>query len=298
MPGVAFGGALKATMLCIIPQRLLVEAAHQISIVTDPIPAPHEGPAPSIDGTAYLRARNKRLAQQSTLLRSDVESFKVQMDLQLPLWQFILQGNPYFCGPLGCIDDERDTWLIPRPATLPLPILGAKGYKVTLRQASLVQCRGGRERTRNVLEGVIDEARLLAFSDIDLEAGQGMDRAVEYMIGGEDRPCWNASMWASANQQIEEFWCGPDPEENLDYHELDMEPDFAHDVDIRFDLCRDRFVLGYHIFDERCGDAVQSDPFVSSVWWLLGNAPSAVALPPRSRRLQANALSAWLKQTA
>ena len=109
-----------------------------------------------------------------------------------------------------------------------------------------------------------------------------MSPDVEHMIGDYDRPCWNDWLGVHENQQMEEFWCEGD--EDLKAEADGDEPDYSHDLDIQFDLHKDRFVVGYHVFNENEYKAVVGEPWVTSVWWLLGHSPSAVALPPRSRR--------------
>ena len=216
-------------------------------------------------------------------------------------------------GPLLSVDEQREQWMIPRPKTLPPPIHGAKGYKVTLREASLVQVQGGRERSVRMFDSTheYDSELLLCFSEIKVEAGQGLG-GYHPLIGEDELPCWNTNIKQHECEQIQELRCDRDEDRLLDdegllgderlqiiaEREAALVPKFSHDIDIQFDLVKDRFVLGYHILDEngRFVTALCGRSYVTTVWWLLGHAPSAVVLPPRSRRRQADALSTWLQK--
>ena len=145
-----------------------------ISIVTDKTPNPPQ----------FVPWEERPCGQCWKKLSETVaeESFKSELDVELPLWWW----NEKYAK-----DIPRTYWNIPRPPGLPPPILGAMAYKLQLLNVTLVQRRdfAGRERRREfkVGTGYVDPnltlpryahgdktpVMLMDFVQLDMQAGEG-----------------------------------------------------------------------------------------------------------------------------
>ena len=142
----------------------------EISIVTDKTPNPPQ----------FVPWEERPCGQCWKKLSETVaeESFKSELDVELPLWWW----NEKYAK-----DIPRTYWNIPRPPGLPPPILGAMAYKLQLLNVTLVQRRdfAGRERRREfkVGTGYVDPKLtpviLLDFDQLELQAGEAPPAAWE-----------------------------------------------------------------------------------------------------------------------
>lgn len=299
----------------------------EISIVTDKTPDPPQF-VPWEE-----RPRDQRWKKLSETVAE--ESFKSELDLELPLW--------WWSEKYG-IDHPRAYWSIPRPPGLPPPILGAMAYKLQLLNVTLVQRRdfAGRERRREFKVGTgyadpkLTPVMLMDFAQLELQAGEGppanpsvldprmreficyprLAERAEFLfddwdleLNREDRPCGRVldqellkdiqMSFLATRLFRDRRGFHATPHDIRDLLEFAEEVQYELRISIEYDLRQGTFNLEM-LLDDKTTRNILDDPGypregAAYIWGLLGHAPSATALDPFNRRRQASRLSAWLR---